>query len=517
MRASLSIISWLAVASWADAAAVEARAVQATTAPTAASSSATAEPNWFQTTPQSYQGTTATGAAQFLAETNPVTFAHKSFTANGPLQTGEPIDGAAGRNIFQQMGDLSPYFSPAEGFGVNEYALPKGSKITQMHMIHRHGARYPSSSENMAAWAQKITNSTASGNKFTGALSFLNDWRFGLGAEILAPKGREELFQSGVLNWYNYGQLYNESSTHRLVVRTTTQDRMLKSAENFLAGFFGLEWTEKANLTSNLKKRTAALAKLSGSYNWTSTDSYTAQSLCTYETISLGYSQFCQLFTYKEFEHYGYTIDLMFAALTGFQSPVGRAMGIAWVEEFLARVEGHFLQTTGTSANMTLDTNPATFPTDQNLYLDFSHDAGLVAALTAFGFKQFAQFLPATGPPHNQQFSTSKIVPFAGRTNIEIIQAPHKVRARRPAGSQENAYVAGTPETFYVHFLQNQRTLPLHASFDECEYRDDGWCELSTFMAVQKQSLQKAKYEYSCFGNWTITEYGTVTDGVPAN
>jgi hypothetical protein len=33
-----------------------------------------------------------------------------------------------------------------------------------------------------------------------------------------------------------------------MIARTTTQDRMLKSAENFMAGFFGLEWTNNATL-----------------------------------------------------------------------------------------------------------------------------------------------------------------------------------------------------------------------------------------------------------------------------
>ncbi|OJZ83684.1 hypothetical protein ASPFODRAFT_209421 [Aspergillus luchuensis CBS 106.47] len=551
MHQTFTTLSILAVASLADAAAIEARS-QSSTPLTPSPSATISGVDWFQTTPESYQGTTATGVAPFLAETNPAPFGQKTLSPNDPLETSEPIKGAAGRNIFHYMGNLSPYHVP-DGFGVDEYPLPQGSNITQMHMIHRHGSRYPSSSEGLASWAQKIINSTASGNNFTGPLSFLNDWDYGLGLEILVPKGRQELYDSGVLNFYNYGHLFSSSSAHKLVARTTTQDRMLKSAENFLAGFFGLEWTEKANLLPiiegvgynnsligtysctraleymaynattplstwkniYLKERTEALHTLTGSYNWTTTDSYNAQSMCAYETISYGYSHFCELFTFEEFENFSYSFDIEFSNMVGFACPAGRAQGIAWVEEFLARVEGHLLQTTGTNANMTLDTNPVTFPTDQNLYLDFSHDAGIVAVLTAFGFGQFAQYLPPTGPPLYQQFKASNIVPFGGRTNIEIIKTPHKVAATRPAGDQTNAYVDGTGETFYVHFLQNQRTLPLHSSFAECEYRDDGWCELSTFMNVQKRSLERSQFEYACFGNWTVTEYGTVTDGVP--
>lgn len=49
-----------------------------------------------------------------------------------------------------------------------------------------------------------------------------------------------------MLHYYDYGHLYNTST--KIIARTTTQDRMLKSGEYFLAGFFGLEWTKNATL-----------------------------------------------------------------------------------------------------------------------------------------------------------------------------------------------------------------------------------------------------------------------------
>jgi hypothetical protein len=420
-----------------------------------------------------------------------------------------------------------------------------------MHLLQRHGARYPSSSEGLDSWAAGISKAVASGTTFKGELDFLNDWSYKLGKEILVPKGRQELFDSGILNYYNYGHLYNNST--KIVVRTTLQSRMLESAENFLAGFFGLNWTKNANILATidpattgeyactneatsmlasvaepvgtwqkiyLKERTEKLKLLTGDYNWTVTDTYHAQSLCPYETISLGYSEFCQLFTYEEWEGFAYLMDLEFAGLSGFMSPTGRAQGIAWVEEFLARVEGHYVDTPAKlhGANMTLDTNPITFPLNQSLYLEFTHDANIISVLTAFGLSQFDDVLPDTHRPKSQQFSTSKLVPFAGRLNIEIITAPHKVSTKRTskAGSKSNNYIAGTGETKYVHFIQNQRTIPLHASFSLCEYRDDGWCELSTFLKVQKHSLADAQYPYACYGNWTVKSWGSVKNGVPA-
>lgn len=58
---------------------------------------------------------------------------------------------------------------------------------------------------------------------------------------------RTRLFESGVLHQYNYGSLYNNNGS-RIIARTTSQDRMLKSAEYFMAGFFGLDWTQNVTL-----------------------------------------------------------------------------------------------------------------------------------------------------------------------------------------------------------------------------------------------------------------------------
>jgi hypothetical protein len=209
-------------------------------------------------------------------------------------------------------------------------------------------------------------------------------------------------------------------------------------------------------------------------------------------------------------------MDIEFAGISGFLSPSGRAQGIAWVEEFIARVEGHYPEASvvkDTGINMTVDANPTTFPLDQKLYFEFTHDANIVSVLTAFGLTQFNDALPATARPAKQQFQSSNIVPFAGRLNIELISAPHKVVTKR--SQKGDNYVAGSAPTKYVHFIQNQRTIPLHLSIKGCEVRDDGWCELSAFLKAQKDNIVKAQYDFTCNGNWTVKPWGTVRDGVP--
>ena len=145
------------------------------------------------------------------------------------------------------MGQVSPYFPNPVGFGVDEYPLPSGANISQVHVLHRHGSRYPTTGASVQKFGTALTQLIANKSvSFTGDLAFLNTWSYGLGAEILVPVGRQELFDSGVLHYYDYGHLYNTST--KIVARTTTQDRMLKSAEYFMAGFFGLEWTNNATL-----------------------------------------------------------------------------------------------------------------------------------------------------------------------------------------------------------------------------------------------------------------------------
>ncbi|KAL9097125.1 MAG: hypothetical protein Q9165_000551 [Trypethelium subeluteriae] len=527
-----------------------------------------AVPQYFQTTPELFAGPTPTGPAPFLAETNPAPFPSTSFIPNTPLETQVPIvDSPPGGNIFQLHGQLSHYFPNPDGFGVDEFALPPGANITWLNMLSRHGSRYPTTGSGTPTFGSKVQNATGKFNA-TGELSFLNTWNYtlGKGAEILVPVGKQELFDSGVLHYYQYGHLYPNNGT-KIIARSTTQDRMTKSAEYFLAGFFGLQWTQNATLeliieqngfnnslagyyqcnnsntnvsaTGNtalaqwaaiyLANATARLAPLAPGLNLSVTDVYNMQSTCAYETVGLGYSEFCDLFTYEEWEGYEYSVDINFAGNNAFQSPTGRGVGIGYVQEVLARLNHHLITSPTAQVNVTLDSKPSTFPLNQSLYFDFSHDTNIMSILTAFGFTQFAPLLPATHMvPHD--LIVSHLEPFGARLDIQLIEAPAPVAADRSNASA--VYLDGPPTT-YIHFVLNQRTLPLYKSFPACGTRDDGWCEVGTFLEVQESSLDLSEYEYACFGellinrftydgsadellgNYSTVPYGDITDGVP--
>ncbi|KAF9879048.1 histidine acid phosphatase [Colletotrichum karsti] len=499
-------------------------------------------PQYFRTSPELWAGPTATGKPAFMAQTRVLPTG--SFVPNAPLQTDIPIQGMQSANdgIFNMMGYLTPY-QPSPGFGVEEYALPEGADIVQVQMLSRHGSRYPTMGSNVADFGKKVAEAEKT-LKAKGALSFLNSWKYQLGHEILVPKGRQELFDSGILHSYMYSSLYNPNS--KIIVRTTTQDRMLKSAEYWLAGFFGLEWTKNAtieviieqNMANNslagylncpnarkqnggdeaakiwasnyLANATARLKGMVEGFDWTIEDTYAAQTMCPYETVAYGFSRFCDLFTYEEWVGFSYSVDLAFAGNNAFQNPTGRAVGIGWQQEVVARLQNHTLGYSGSQINVTLDNNTETFPLNQSLYFDFSHDTNIASILTAFGFKQFARLLQPTEYPGPHNFTVSHITPFGARLDIEIIKTPKPFKADRSGYESEGG------ETKYIHFVLNQRTLPLGWSFPECDVeRKDGWCELGTFLKVQEEMPKLADYQRACHGDIETVPYGVVYDGRP--
>jgi hypothetical protein len=97
-----------------------------------------------------YEGTTLTGAEPALLATAPVYPVHSG--APGLLT---PVSISAGKSkggkkfdLFRHWGNLSPWFSNEPGaFGVESGPeVPGGCRVTGLHLLHRHGARYPTGS-----------------------------------------------------------------------------------------------------------------------------------------------------------------------------------------------------------------------------------------------------------------------------------------------------------------------------------------------------------------------------------
>lgn len=490
-----------------------------------------------------FLGATKTGSAPFLAETNeyPQKYGIPS-DESLDYHLPDPIESESqsydhnpesDESIHHYFATITPYDSIKEqpGWGIFEYGLPEKCSIKQVHLLSRHGARYPIS----LGRSRTVTNTLSPENieqrveKFTGLLEFLNDWTYNQGNSLLTNLGKRQLFEKGSNFFYRYGALYNFSSPEKLVVRTTTQSRMTDSALYFLLGFFGIDWQKYANLeliierfgynntlapkgscptyfknqvvnkeergrissyikgylNETLKKLNSEVELKSGNDAtpfFTFNDLLRLQEMCSYEVNNLGSSRFCSLFSQRQWEDYEYVHDWnTYHYLLGSNSKASKALGMGWVEDFRLRLVGEkFNISRLTSQNSSLVTSDIYFPLKQALYFDFSHDTTIVNILHALGLN-FNTTFSGNGLRHDKSinsdyFQISRVVPFAAQVVFEVIECDEAVAANR-SGSIVNQ------KEKYVHMLLNDHTLPLGSLFpDYCEQRLDGWCQFDSFV-----------------------------------
>jgi len=69
-----------------------------------------------------------------------------------------------------------------------------------------------------------------------------------------------------------------------------------------------------------------------------------------------------------------FRLDLYFWYDSAFGSPIARVLGIGWVQELVARLTHTPIAVHNSSTNATLDDNPITFPLNQSLYVDATHE-----------------------------------------------------------------------------------------------------------------------------------------------
>jgi len=69
--------------------------------------------------------------------------------------------------------------------------------------------------------------------------------------------------------------------------------------------------------------------------------------------------------------------DLVFWYSLGPGSPVSAALGKGWVEEMISRLEKNRITNSSSAINQTIISNNITFPLDQPIYVDATHDSVL--------------------------------------------------------------------------------------------------------------------------------------------
>ncbi|KAJ5300344.1 uncharacterized protein N7443_005346, partial [Penicillium atrosanguineum] len=478
----------------------------------------------------------------------------------------------SGFDMKTSWGNLSPY-SDSIGFGI-EKGFPAQCELSQVHVLHRHAQRYPSSwptdGGGMETFASKVANySKQNPDKKVGSgpLSFLNDWEYMLGENLLLPSGAATEATAGALFWSQYGRLLyragrgdaiydpsmnvflNGTSRPKPTFRTTDYPRILESARWWLSGFFnnvganssyslydltimseddGFNTTLSSTstctngssngdfdvarfypkLTKNARERFAAL--LPQDFNLTTMDVYAMFSMCPYEYATLGQSSFCALFTEQEWKDFEYAIDMMFYGNNNFGSPSGRAQGIGYVEEVAARLQSHLIMKSDSSINSTYDDNTHEFPLHQLMYMDMSHETVIVAVLAALGvnyFKYGPHGMPSDVPhavPRN--FVMRKVAPFGARLFTEVWTCPSDVNFNNLQNQMySNPDLSSTSNTTdYIRFVLNNAPVPVEG-LEACKGSLNGFCDMKKFLNYVPELVKQAMYQEACFGNYNTT------------
>ncbi|KAH9927417.1 phosphoglycerate mutase-like protein [Epithele typhae] len=458
-----------------------------------------------------YAGPTPTGAEPALIATAPAY----------PLHTGAPhlvSPLILTKNASQQSGSSVERAS----FGIDSGPeAPPTCRVTGLHLLHRHGARYPTewaSYGGPANFSGRL-HAAAAGWNGSGDLQFMNDWTYKLGEEILTPFGRQQLFDLGVSMRMKYGFLlknFTDSNTIP-VFRTESQDRMLSSALNFALGFFGYpfdgQYQQSITIEENGFNNTLApyktcpnagdrskadrgtaydaLARLKPQlhgYELTIEDVYTLQQTCAYETVAIGYSKFCELFTEEEWKGFNYALDLYFWYDSAFGSPL------------LARLTHTPIPVHNSSTNATLDDNQTTFPLGQSLYVDATHEVVVLNVITALNLSNFAADgpLPFDHIPPNRAFKSSHLAPFATNIQFQLLSCE------------------SLPDP-QIRVIINDGVAPL-TGIRGCPEDADGKCPVPAFVAAQREIVADTDWNWACHGDWAVppgTVWNTTTGDAP--
>ncbi|KAH9079225.1 phosphoglycerate mutase-like protein [Lactarius deliciosus] len=402
---------------------------------------------------------------------------------------------------------------------------PDGCSVTGLHFLHRHGARYPTSWSSYggpASLARRL-NEAAADWTAQGDLDFLNNWTYKLGEEVLTPFGRQQLFDLGISIRLKYGFLLQNFTDALPVFRTESQDRMLASALNFAAGFWGIPYEDKYLQSITIEAVERATAARQFLKEWTSVylketrdrlqqhidgyaltieDVYTMQQMCAYETVAIGFSKFCGLFTEEEWEGFNYGLDVYFWYTSAFGAPLARAQGIGYIQELVARLTHTPIQTHNSSTNSTLDDSPITFPLDHNLYVDATHEVVVLNIITALNLSSFAANgpLPTDHIPKHRSFRVSELAPFSTNVQFQLLSCPSR-------------------ESEQIRIIVNDAVAPL-TGIEGCPEDADGMCPIATFVAAQKKIIAKTDWAWACHGDWEVPaghEWNTTTGDVPVS
>lgn len=350
-------------------------------------------------------------------------------------------------------------------------ALPPGCSLSQVQLLSRHGARYPTtgSGKRLAKVLHKIQKKTT---HFAPDFALLAHLHYNLSTNSLTPLGERELSDSGAEFYHRYAALTRRGAPP--FVRSSSEQRVRASAQHWIDGYTqARKQDHEASDRDSVFGTSVVLSEAKGSNNTldpgtcaayeNDNDHGAAQQkafrhtafrpiakrvntalrganlrlsevvdlmeLCPFLTVAATtaadaqtLSPVCGLFSAHDWEMFDYYQTLGKYYGHGSGNEFGVANGIGWVHELEARLTGTPVND-DTTTNHTLDSSNATFPLGRALYADFSHDNAIMAITAALDlFPRSAVTLPtdhAVPPAAAGGFAAPDVVPFAARLFVE--------------------------------------------------------------------------------------------------
>ncbi|KDQ13677.1 hypothetical protein BOTBODRAFT_175390 [Botryobasidium botryosum FD-172 SS1] len=345
-------------------------------------------------------------------------------------------------SIGQNLGQYSPYFNVA-----TYTPFPTACSLTQVNILERHGARYPTGS------ASKLLKATI--KKLQKDHS--------IGKDTLVKLGAEESHDAGGTAYQRYGSFLATSGKDPFVC-TTAASRCVDSAANWTQGLQEAShgsialapplvfpeknfnntldnhncpaYSEDASTqilqdlaTRNFPPTTSRLNSYLNKPVLDDLDTANLMEMCAFESVDK--SPFCDLFQTEEWPLFEYYADLDKFYGTGYGNALGPIQGVGYVNELIARLTGNPVSD-GTNTNRTLTSDPTTFPFDRPLYADFSHDSEIAAITSALGLfrEPGGAMLSTTTVDPKRAWVFSRISPFAGRMVVERLRCGGEVKVR---------------------------------------------------------------------------------------
>ncbi|OQD83801.1 hypothetical protein PENANT_c015G04387 [Penicillium antarcticum] len=354
-------------------------------------------------------------------------------------------------NIFHHLGGNGPWVENIHEKAASRLEIPEGCSIDQVHLISRHGERYPTRSvgNRHLMFLRRIKDT---GFALNGSLAFLQNWTyitddpendFGELTRTGPYAGTLSSFSKGVQFRTRYGHLIPNSIQTRLWA--SDSGHVIETARHFASGFFGLDWEVSYKAELQIIPETfergadtltpgntchkyledtihghdngqEALARFQESYTpaiadrlmhegnfglkeLSSMEVYAMQEMCGFEIMARGSSPWCQVFTEQDWQHFEYARDLIHYYRAGPCNPYSGAMGWLWLNA-----------TTGLLRDG---------PEAGSLFFSFVHDGDIAPFITALGVLGSEEHLPITRVVADRMWRTSSILPMGTRVTLE--------------------------------------------------------------------------------------------------